>query len=198
VFLPFSHRLRLFPLIPLMLSGLTAASCLDYVDAPKGASGPDGGASADAATSPVPPPPVNCTALLATAQIQTALANNADGHHNPGMACMDRCHTQNSIGIPFLLAGTVYTTATGTAPLIGATLTIVDGAGIRTTAISAENGNFFVALNNNNKTVKYPVSASIGSCASMQTQITSATMNNCNTAGCHIGTMRIYQPAPAQ
>jgi hypothetical protein len=175
---------------------------LDYAGAPKGSNGsavPDGGSTADAAVdagTPTPPP-VSCTSLLTTAQIQTVLANNADGHHNPGMTCMDQCHTRATFGPPFVLAGTVYTTTTATTPLVGATVTIVDAKGVRTTAISAENGNFFVPLNYN-KTVTFPISAGIGGCASMQTQLTSATMGNCNTAGCHAATMRIYQPAPAQ
>ena len=48
-----------------------------------------------------------------------------DGHHNPGQDCLNSCHNHG-----FTLAGTLYTSGTGSTPINGATITVVDATGL--------------------------------------------------------------------
>jgi hypothetical protein len=61
-----------------------------------------------------------------------------DGHHNAGLDCMGSCHNHG-----FSLAGTLYTSATGSKPVVGASITVVDGAGNTLDMVSQQNGNFW-------------------------------------------------------
>ncbi|HUS28175.1 MAG TPA: hypothetical protein VMZ53_06690 [Kofleriaceae bacterium] len=74
-------------------------------------------------------------------------ATPPDGHHNPGQNCIAAgCHLTGQLGTnapPFTYAGTLYTTAAGTAPVAGATIFVKMGA-TEKKVLSANNGNFWM------------------------------------------------------
>jgi hypothetical protein len=74
-------------------------------------------------------------------------ASPPDGHHNPGQNCIAAgCHLPGQQGTnapPYTYAGTLYTTAAGTAPVAGATIFVKLGASEKK-VISATNGNFWM------------------------------------------------------
>ncbi|HTL34668.1 MAG TPA: hypothetical protein VL326_16180 [Kofleriaceae bacterium] len=84
---------------------------------------------------------------------QNATATAPDGHHNAGMSCIAaNCHLtgQTGAGAPaYTYAGTLYTTAAGTTPMMGSTIFIKMG-GTEKKVITAGNstpagaGNFWM------------------------------------------------------
>ncbi len=120
---------------------------------------------------------------------RNAVAAVGNGHHNPGMNCFAACHNHG-----FTVAGTLYTTAAGTAPLAGATITVTDAAGRAVDIVSQSNGNFYTSA-----AVTFPVTAHASQCPSIQmmgAQV-AATGAGCNQAGCHAaagGAGRIHLP----
>src|SRR5262245_44353784 len=97
--------------------GVLAAGCdLGEVPGP-GGGGPDapGGSVPDSATSQI--------------ACRNEVLGVGDGHHNPGQDCMQAaCHAigGDANAPDWVLSGTLYTDAAGTAPNVGATITIQD------------------------------------------------------------------------
>jgi hypothetical protein len=122
----------------------------------------------------------NCTPLVTT--------NLNNGHHHPGEDCMNACHNHG-----FKAAGTLYKSATGTTPMIGATITLTDSAGTKITMISQSNGNFYTS-----QPISYPVTVSVSGCPNnaAMTDKVQASGAGCNQGGaCHGGTQgQIHLP----
>lgn len=101
------------------------------------------------------------------------------GHHNPGQDCM-QCHSD------FSVAGTLYTTATGSTPIAGATITIKDGSGQTEDLVTNANGNFY-SFNAHS----FPITAWASDCSITQnaqmmvSQVQSSSNGGCNMSGCH-------------
>ncbi|HEY5923697.1 MAG TPA: hypothetical protein VIV11_18575 [Kofleriaceae bacterium] len=101
-----------------------------------------------------------------------------DGHHNPGMNCQNGCHNHG-----FTLSGTLYTSAAGTTPVVGATITIKDADGFTYEMVSNQNGNFFTSSG-----MTFPVTVTASMCPDVAPMIGQITAGNggCNKAGCHV------------
>lgn len=101
------------------------------------------------------------------------------GEHNPGQACI-ACHLAE--GAPqFTLAGTLYTDAAGTAPVVGGTIIVTDATGASVDMITQANGNFWTT-----QALTYPVRVAASQCPDtvpMAGAITAA--GDCNAGGCH-------------
>ncbi len=111
----------------------------------------------------------------------------ASGEHNAGRACLD-CHG-NGDGPDFTLGGTVYASLTGGAPVVGATVHVIDADGIEHTAISARNGNFYLR-----EAIAFPVQVQASSCPSAVPMVSPSAAGNCNAGGCHDSDYRIHLP----
>lgn len=63
--------------------------------------------------------------------------------HRPGQPCLT-CHGGDGPGPDFAVAGTVYATRNGTAPIEGVAVLLRDSTGTTRTAITNEVGNFYI------------------------------------------------------
>src|SRR5262245_38641030 len=130
---------------------------------------PETGTAPDAGSQPVDAPSGITCAPAATPP--------GDGHHNAGANCLG-CHT--GTGAPaWTAAGTLYNGAR-TAPLAGATITIVDANGKSLSLVTSQNGNFWTTA-----ALKMPLRVSASRCPSAATMTGSAN-GACN--GCHTST----------
>lgn len=134
--------------------------------------GPDAGGPAN---------PVACDDPVATGE---------DGEHNAGQPCLD-CHGPGRPGPDFQLAGTVYSSLSGGAPVVGATIRVIDASGAERTAISAQNGNFWIE---GGGAIAFPVEVSASACPSTQPMVAPSATGNCNAGGCHDADFRIHLP----
>jgi len=136
---------------------------------------PDGGA-VDAA-----PPAADAAACL------PALATTDKGKHHPGESCA-RCH--EGIKAPrFASAGTLYDGRTGTVPVAGATIELIDAAGKIVRLTTALNGNFYTT-----EPLVLPVFTRASACPADRPMISKVQNGDCNAAGCHVAGNRIYLP----
>jgi hypothetical protein len=102
------------------------------------------------------------------------------GHHNAGQNCMSSCHFHG-----FTLAGTLYTSPTGSTPISGGVITVKDAAGQTFDIVSQTNGNFYTS-----NSVQFPVTVYASDCQVSQTsQVMTASISSsqggCNMSGCH-------------
>jgi hypothetical protein len=105
-------------------------------------------------------------------------SGNTNGHHNAGMDCMDSCHDHG-----FTLAGTLYTSAAGTAIVSGATLSAIDALGNEFDMVSQTDGNFYTSF-----AMTFPVTIYASECPTIQMMtapIAQMADPGCNQAGCH-------------
>ena len=112
-----------------------------------------------------------------------------NGRHNPGQNCLQGCHNHG-----FYLAGTIYSSAAGGTPVVGASLTFIDATGFTGHMVSALNGNFWSSLE-----VVFPVRIIASSCPDIQPMnaMVNAAGAGCNQNGCHGatgGAGRIHLP----
>jgi len=134
------------------LGGADAAGTADDGD-------PDGGTGPLACTDPV--------------------ANVGGGEHNPGQACI-ACHEIDD-GPRFTLAGTLYDSAAGTAPIAGATILVTDAAGTTAELVTQANGNFWTS-----EPLVFPVQVSASRCPDTAPMVGAvAAPGDCNAGGCH-------------
>lgn len=123
-------------------------------------------------------------------QCQDVVTPAPDGHHNAGQACMaSGCHAAGGNGPRFYIAGTLYTSAAGTAPRPGAHIIIPTGGGTPLTLTVASNGNFWTETP---LTVSTKPKAS--GCPNLVQMSTTTTDGNCNKSGCHASGARIALP----
>jgi hypothetical protein len=107
--------------------------------------------------------------------------NYSSGHHYPGQDCNGFCHNHG-----FTLAGTLYTSATGSTPIAGATIVAKDAANHTIQMLSGTNGNFYTT-----SSVQFPVTVYATECqisqtvSQMQATVLSSSNGGCNASGCH-------------
>ncbi len=112
-------------------------------------------------------------------QCKNQVSSYGSGHHNPGQDCM-QCHSD------FSVAGTLYTTATGSTAIAGATITIKDGSGQTEDLVTQANGNFY-SFNSHS----FPITVWASDCQVSQTaqmmvsQVQASSNGGCNMSGCH-------------
>jgi hypothetical protein len=109
-----------------------------------------------------------------------------DGHHNPGMDCMQGCHNHG-----FTLCGTLYANATGNIPFAGAHVTISDHNGQQIDMVAMTNGNFYTSA-----AIAFPVTVLASDCPSATKMNASASTGHCNQAGCHPGGTSLQMHLP--
>lgn len=100
-----------------------------------------------------------------------------NGHHNPGQNCQQGCHNHN-----FSMSGTMFSSANGGQPVVGASITFVDANGVTGDMQTNLNGNFWWSLD-----VAFPVRIVASMCPDvrpMNMVITQAS-GGCNQNGCH-------------
>jgi hypothetical protein len=118
------------------------------------------------------------------------VAANGDGHHNPGLACLN-CHGGIGLAPTFTLGGTLYKDLNGGAPLAGATIRVTDGAGQSVKIVTAANGNFY-----STQALTFPLTVAASACPDtvpMMAQVQQG-QGSCNAANCHDADMRINLP----
>jgi hypothetical protein len=120
-----------------------------------------------------------------SAACDPAVAGVGSGHHNPGLACIS-CHA-GTAGPDFTVAGTLYDSANGTAPLAGATITITDADGVDHTIVTQTNGNFYSA-----EPMTMPLTIHASRCPDAATMPINAGVGECNS--CHGAASRIHLP----
>jgi hypothetical protein len=146
--------------------------------------GPGGGADA-AADTPDADPAVPDGG--ASAACVPAVSGVGSGHHNPGQTCI-ACHAGNS-GPDFTVAGTLYDSANGAAPLAGGTITVTDANGAVTTIVSQTNGNFYSSA-----PLTFPIRIEASRCPDTSAMSSTAAAGDCNSGGCHGAANRIHLP----
>ena len=113
-------------------------------------------------------------------QCKNKVTSYGNGHHNAGQDCM-QCHGD------FGLAGTLYTTATGSTAIAGATITVKDASGQMFDMVTQANGNFYTT----NSVVVPRAESGRASARSarpaqmMVSQVQSSSGGGCNMSGCH-------------
>ena len=158
----------------LLVTVLAVSGCTVGEVGPTGA-GPDAPVGGNPDASAGPDAPAGLTFGTCRDQVTANLGN---GHHNAGQDCQSGCHDHG-----FTLSGTVYTSAAGTTPAVGATITIKDAAGVMFDVVSATNGNFSTT-----RAVTFPVLVVASSCPSATPMSGSIAAGNggCNKSGCHV------------
>ena len=132
-----------------------------------------------------------------------AAAPTLDGHHNPGMPCL-QCHDGNTAGAnKFTAAGTVYdqlSLAAGAKGLSGVTIEITDANNNKVTVVTASlgaPGNFWT-----DQPLTFPLKVRASSCPSDRPMSEPLAANanvgagdgNCSRSGCHDPAMIIHVP----
>ena len=109
-----------------------------------------------------------------------------DGHHNPGMDCMQGCHNHG-----FTACGTLYQNATGNIPWQGAHVTITDANNQVIDMVTMQNGNFYTS-----SALAFPVQVIASDCPSAVKMNAGAANGHCNANGCHPGgtAMQMHLP----
>lgn len=102
-----------------------------------------------------------------------------NGHHNPGQDCQQGCHDHG-----FFMSGTMYSSASGGPPVVGASITFVDANGVTGDMQTNLNGNFWWSL-----PVAFPVRIIASMCPDIQPMMmmVDAAGAGCNKGGCHSG-----------
>jgi hypothetical protein len=114
-------------------------------------------------------------------QCKNKVSSVGTGHHNAGADCM-QCHSD------FSVAGTLYTTGTGSTAISGATITVIDASGQSQDLVTQANGNFYSFT-----AVTFPLKIYASECQISQTaqmmvsQVQSSSNGGCNSGACHGG-----------
>jgi hypothetical protein len=111
---------------------------------------------------------------------RNAVNTIATGNHNAGTDCMaGNCHGPGGAGPTWSVAGTLYDSAAGNTPIVGATITIVDANGATQDLVSAKNGNFYTAT-----IAALPVKTYASKCPTLTPMIAMSAVGSCNS--CHV------------
>lgn len=112
-------------------------------------------------------------------QCKNKVTSYGSGQHNAGQDCM-QCHGD------FSVAGTLYTTATGSTAIAGATITIKDASGQTEDVVTQQNGNFYSFNAHSFPLTVYASECQISTTAQMMVaQVQSSSSGGCNMSGCH-------------
>lgn len=174
--------------LALVACSLTLAGCYgDLVSTRPDEQGDDapGDGSAGDDSSGDDAPAVDAAPISSDADLVCAepTAATESGRHRPGERC-GACHDGQG-GPAFTIGGTLFSDASGSAPVAGVTISLLDAEGTRIDMVSAENGNFWT-----DQPVVFPVTAYASSCPDlvpMQTLADSGDCNACHEAGEAIG-----------
>jgi hypothetical protein len=139
-----------------------------------------------------PPPGSPDASTVPVAVCKPTVIAVGNGNHNEGQDCISAgCHAAGGDGPTWSVAGTLYTTAAGGIPQVGATISIRDATGLALDLPTQQNGNFYTPA-----TLTLPVTVYASECPGLNPMVATTT-GSCNTAGCHDGvaaTGRIYLP----
>jgi hypothetical protein len=124
--------------------------------------------------------------IFADAGMYSPPAEAGSGEHHAGESCsQSNCHGPAGQETPFLIAGTVFKDYAGTIPYVGVEVRVQDANGKIMTTYSRQNGNFYIG----GGALALPaiVAARDGTTTRpMVTQLTTAQMGSCASAGCHV------------
>lgn len=163
--------LPLYAAMSLALGGCTVGDVTGVrVDA-----GADDGVDADPSAPDADPAAPDAASALTC---RDEVANPGNGEHNAGQACI-ACHAGNG-GPDYTVAGTLYSDAAGTAPVAGATITVVDANGVEVDLVTRTNGNFWTEQN-----LAFPVQVMASRCPTAVPMIAAVSNGDCNVGGCH-------------
>lgn len=171
--------MRRFVLVCFLISAASTTACVVGEVPP----GDDSSAGTDGDDDPGPGPdadPGTC---------EPASVTLPNGNHNAGLACLS-CHTGAGLAPKWTLAGTLYASSSGGTAIPGATVTVVDAAGIEHKLITAANGNFYT-----NAALQFPVRVTASKCPDAKPMTGAPQSGDCN--GCHSATAaqgRIHLP----
>lgn len=135
---------------------------------------PEPPATPDAAVAPSPD-----AASQTTETCRPGATGVPSGHHNAGQNCLN-CHTGTGRAPKWTVAGTAYTTAAGTAPLVGAKITIRDAAGQMFDLDTNQNGNFYTSAR-----LTFPIKVFASKCPAIMEMPEPAQTGGCNATNCH-------------
>lgn len=111
---------------------------------------------------------------------QSQEADNGDGHHHSGEDCLSAgCHRDGG-GPAYTIGGTLYDVSRGGAAIGGATITVIDGDGIKFNMVTATNGNFFYT-----QPVTFPLLVQSSLCPNVNKMVSLSNTGGCNQSGCH-------------
>ncbi|MBW2260491.1 MAG: hypothetical protein JRG91_00850 [Deltaproteobacteria bacterium] len=105
--------------------------------------------------------------------------------HQAGEDCM-ACHASMSGPTRWTVAGTLYSDASGSSPVSGATIIVNDAAGATLRLVTHPNGNFYT-----NEAVELPLSVAASLCPDSAEMLSSAS-SGCNS--CHDSSFRVHLP----
>ena len=161
------------------------------IDAPTGGGGQDAGSAGGGQDAAIAGDGGIATdggsaAFACRPKVTAGLGN---GHHNPGMDCMDACHNHG-----FTAAGTLYTSTAGTTAIAGGTITVVGANGVSVDIVSQTNGNFYTSA-----ALTFPIKITASECPSIapMSATVPAGSGGCNKVGCHAsaaGQGRVHLP----
>jgi hypothetical protein len=169
------------PILPGLVISALCTACIGIGAPPDDPPGDDVLGGPDGGGDPTPDGgPAECEPAAVTVPF---------GNHNAGAACLG-CHTGQGAAPRWTLAGTLYDSRDGTAPISAATILVVDAAGVEHRLITASNGNFYTSA-----AITFPVRVTASKCPdahSMGAQIGDGNCNGCHTANSSQG--RIHLP----
>jgi hypothetical protein len=110
------------------------------------------------------------------------------GNHNAGLACLG-CHTGTGLAPRWTVAGTLYATAQGGAPIAGATITVTDANNVTVRLVTASNGNFYTG-----QTLAMPLRVGASRCPSTRMMSARPSTGDCNSCHQAATTGRIHLP----
>lgn len=110
------------------------------------------------------------------------------GNHNAGLACLG-CHTGTGVAPKWTVAGTLFSTAQGGAPIAGATITVTDANNVTVRLVTAANGNFYTG-----QTLAMPLRVKASKCPDTRMMSARPATGDCNSCHQAATTGRIHLP----
>lgn len=118
------------------------------------------------------------------------VASAASGEHHAGDACLG-CHGGGGDAPRFSLGGTLFDALAAGGPVVGATIRVVDAAGVEVALHSARNGNFWAEQD-----LSFPLTVLASSCPDTRAMVAPVQQAgaDCNAGGCHDADFQIHLP----
>ena len=168
---------------------LLAAGCLGTgdIDLRDAASEPALDAAADETSDPTPgDPPESDPSDDGEPDCEPEQTPTGSEGHQAGTDCMS-CHDSMTGSRRWTVAGTLYSDASGSSPVSGATIIVNDAAGAALRLVTHPNGNF-----STNEAVELPLSVAASLCPDSAEMLSSASSGGCNS--CHDSSFRVHLP----
>jgi len=109
-----------------------------------------------------------------------------DGEHHAGDDCLS-CHASQPASRRWTVAGTLYSDASGSSAVSGATVEVVDSEGKTVGLVTHDNGNFYTI-----ESFAFPVQVRASKCPDDAPMASAVTNGSCNS--CHNSSFRIHLP----